>query len=376
MAKDVQTFEEAVEEMADRSKRLLDGREGIENGVFVEIRGNAGPRFTRELRKALTERNFTIADERDGRYVIDGVYAMGRVEGIAGITTKIVLDYRGPGLESITDQQSITVFTPEPLTPKTTQEIGEVHAVAAADLTAASLETTATQIKAQNGNPSTTPLDAEVRSSVLKEALENPAKHPPQIHGSVARFGEGSPYGIELLKESKEPGKYVTCALKMDDNARTPYVELQRGDRFAIVIRNDSGHPVAVALSLDGINHFEFSTQVEFKTLGKIIVRRESGFVQGWYIDEQELRKFEIMNWGQAAAGQLGRTSDVGMITATFFQTTNTGKASSPAVPATDAIGVGDSIKNEGTITRATIAEPLGIVSIRYKMGEPDDLPH
>jgi hypothetical protein len=64
------------------------------------------------------------------------------------------------------------------------------------------------------------------------------------------------------------------------------------------------------------------------------------------------------------------------MITATFFQTTNTGKASSPAVPATDAIGVGDSIKNEGTITRATIAEPLGIVSIRYKMGEPDDLPH
>lgn len=376
LAEEVKTLEQAVEVMANQSMNILKGRDGIEDGVFVEVRGDAGPKFTRELRAALTKRNLPLAQERDRHYVIDGIYAMGRVDGVSGITTKIVLNYLAPDLTPITEQNSLTIFTPEPLTSEATQEIAEVHAPAAVDLTAVSDETEATKVKAQNGNPATVPLKPENRSKVVKEALENPAEHPPQIQETVARFGKNSPYGIEIYKEAGGASRFTKCPLVIDPNARTPHVELERGDCFSVVVRNTSGRPVAVALSLDGINHFEFSTQEKFKDLGKLVVSKESGFIQGWYIDEQELRKFEIMDWGQAAAGQLGRVSDVGMITVTFFQVLDTGKSSSPPAPVADAVGVGASIKNEGQITRAVIGEPLGIVSIRYKVGHPPGLPN
>ncbi len=97
------------------------------------------------------------------------------------------------------------------------------------------------------------------------------------------------------------------------------YVEALEGREYAIHLRNPSPLRVAVALSVDGLNTIDARESTAAAARKWVIDAFGSLTIRGWQTSRSEARRFlftsEARSYGQA----LGRTANLGLITAVFF---------------------------------------------------------
>lgn len=132
------------------------------------------------------------------------------------------------------------------------------------------------------------------------------------------------------------------------------YVEAQKGREYAIRLHNPYGVRVAVALSVDGLNTIDARETTAADARKWVLGPNETVTISGWQTSQAEARRFEFTTEARSYGQALGKTANLGVISAVFFRervptivpfTSNEGagqrgpaqRSSAPAAPAAAA---------------------------------------
>jgi hypothetical protein len=105
------------------------------------------------------------------------------------------------------------------------------------------------------------------------------------------------------------------------------YVEALKGREYAVRLRNPYPVSVAVALSVDGLNTID-ARETTAKDASKWVIEPyQTITISGWQTSASEARRFEFTTEERSYGAALGRTANLGIISAVFFR-----ERSTPAV--------------------------------------------
>ena len=98
------------------------------------------------------------------------------------------------------------------------------------------------------------------------------------------------------------------------------YLEAVKGREYAIRLRNPYGVRVAVALSVDGLNSIDARTTSASEARKWVIDPYQTITISGWQTSRTEARRFEFTTEERSYGQALGRTANLGVISAAFFK--------------------------------------------------------
>jgi hypothetical protein len=99
----------------------------------------------------------------------------------------------------------------------------------------------------------------------------------------------------------------------------TTYVEALKGREYAIRLTNRTGERVAVALAVDGLNSIDAKHTSSRDARKWILAPWETITLSGWQTGTNTARRFVFTSESSSYGSWLGRTSDLGVISAAFF---------------------------------------------------------
>src|SRR5918993_2730283 len=98
------------------------------------------------------------------------------------------------------------------------------------------------------------------------------------------------------------------------------YVEAIKGREYAIRLRNPYGVRVAVALSVDGLNTIDARQTTAADARKWVLNPYETVTISGWQTSRTEARRFEFTTEEHSYGQALGKTANLGVISAVFFK--------------------------------------------------------
>jgi hypothetical protein len=100
----------------------------------------------------------------------------------------------------------------------------------------------------------------------------------------------------------------------------TLYVEALKGREYEIRLRNPFPVRVGVALSVDGLNTIDARHTSAAAARKWVLEPYESITISGWQTSLTDARRFEFTSEEQSYGTWLGKTNDLGIISAVFFR--------------------------------------------------------
>jgi hypothetical protein len=98
------------------------------------------------------------------------------------------------------------------------------------------------------------------------------------------------------------------------------YVEALKGRDYAIRMRNPYGVRVGVALSVDGLNTIDARQTTAASARKWILEPYQTVTISGWQTSRTEARRFEFTTEERSYGEALGKTDNLGVISAAFFK--------------------------------------------------------
>jgi len=98
------------------------------------------------------------------------------------------------------------------------------------------------------------------------------------------------------------------------------YVEARKGREYAIRLRNPYAVRVAVALSVDGLNTIDARETTAADARKWVLGPYETVTISGWQTSQTEARRFEFTTEARSYGHALGKTANLGVISAVFFK--------------------------------------------------------
>ncbi len=98
------------------------------------------------------------------------------------------------------------------------------------------------------------------------------------------------------------------------------YVEARKGREYAIRLRNPYPVRVAVALSVDGLNTIDARETTAADARKWVLGPYETVTISGWQTNDREARRFEFTTEARSYGQALGKTANLGIISAVFFR--------------------------------------------------------
>jgi hypothetical protein len=98
------------------------------------------------------------------------------------------------------------------------------------------------------------------------------------------------------------------------------YVEARQGREYAIRLRNPYAVRVAVALSVDGLNTIDARETTAADARKWVLGPYETVTITGWQTSRTEARRFEFTTEERSYGQALGKTANLGVISAVFFK--------------------------------------------------------
>jgi hypothetical protein len=135
------------------------------------------------------------------------------------------------------------------------------------------------------------------------------------VPGSLVMSASPAPYPsghVEILVDGTPQHRYP-------HDGRW-YVEALKGREYAIRMRNPYGVRVAVALSVDGLNTIDARETTAAAARKWVLDPYETVTISGWQTSRTEARRFEFTTEARSYGQALGKTANLGVITAVFFR--------------------------------------------------------
>ena len=119
-------------------------------------------------------------------------------------------------------------------------------------------------------------------------------------------------YAMEILVDGRPLPEYFA--------AGTKYVCALKGREYAVRLTNRTGERVAVALAVDGLNSIDAKHTSAHDAHKWILAPWETVTLSGWQTGSGTARRFVFTSESNSYGSWLGRTSDLGIISAAFFR--------------------------------------------------------
>jgi len=100
----------------------------------------------------------------------------------------------------------------------------------------------------------------------------------------------------------------------------TTYIEAREGREYSIRLRNHTGQRVAVALSVDGLNTIDAKTTKARDGRKWILGPWQTITLDGWQTTHSDARRFYFTTEEDSYGAWLGKTRNLGLISAAFFR--------------------------------------------------------
>jgi hypothetical protein len=121
-----------------------------------------------------------------------------------------------------------------------------------------------------------------------------------------------SPYSMEIVVDGR--------TLPVLPHRGTSYVEALRGREYAIRLTNHTGQRVAVALAVDGLNSIDAKHSTMRDARKWILDPWQTVTIPGWQTGSDTSRRFVFTSEAKSYGAWLGKTSDLGVVSAAFFR--------------------------------------------------------
>ncbi len=123
---------------------------------------------------------------------------------------------------------------------------------------------------------------------------------------------ERDAYSMEILVDGRPLEEYHA-------RGRT-YVEALENAEYSIRLTNRTGRRVAVALSVDGLNTIDARHTSAREGRKWILAPRQSIVLEGWQTASDTARRFYFTTEERSYGAWLGRTDNLGLVSAVFFR--------------------------------------------------------
>jgi hypothetical protein len=133
--------------------------------------------------------------------------------------------------------------------------------------------------------------------------------------GSSARTSPAAPVttpGVEILVNGVPQTRYA--------HKGRWYIEAFKGREYAIRLRNPYPVRVAVALSVDGLNTIDARDTSAKGARKWVLGPHETVTISGWQTSQTHARAFEFTTEERSYGQALGKTANLGIISAVFFR--------------------------------------------------------
>jgi len=122
---------------------------------------------------------------------------------------------------------------------------------------------------------------------------------------------ERSAYSLEILVNGVPLTEFAA--------RNTTYIEATEGAEYSIRLRNHSGQRIAVALAVDGLNTIDAKETTAKQASKWILGPYETVTLDGWQTGSDTARRFFFTTEDKSYGAWLGKTSNLGLITAAVF---------------------------------------------------------
>ena len=199
------------------------------------------------------------------------------------------------------------------LTDRSGKELLELQSRAIFDLTTIAAVTGVTMVAPVN----TSRIERDQAVDQALKTIQKPAKK-----GTMISASESSPYAIEILV-GPDPGsgtpdrsKYRARAANIDrDNLA--FLNIARGEVYAVRALNKSKFDAAMTLTIDGLNMFAFSDNKAYEFA--IIPAASEGIILGWHRNNEVSDAFQVSEYSKSAVfKQMPNSSSIGTIHVSF----------------------------------------------------------
>ncbi|MEW5975053.1 MAG: hypothetical protein AB1898_04495 [Acidobacteriota bacterium] len=100
----------------------------------------------------------------------------------------------------------------------------------------------------------------------------------------------------------------------------TTYIEALKNKEYTVRLTNPLGVRVAVALSVDGLNSIDARHTDAWSASKWVLNPYETITIQGWQMNQSQARQFFFTTEDKSYGAKLGKTQNLGVIAAVFFQ--------------------------------------------------------
>ena len=123
---------------------------------------------------------------------------------------------------------------------------------------------------------------------------------------------ERSAYSLEILVNGAPLTEFAA--------RNTTYIEATEGAEYSIRLRNHTGQRIAVALAVDGLNTIDAKETTAKQASKWILGPYETVTLDGWQTGSETARRFFFTTEDKSYGAWLGKTSNLGLITAAVFR--------------------------------------------------------
>lgn len=353
------SIDHACEQLAEAVKQQIESGDNgriVAVGAFsasANLQSAAGVGLSARIQKALASRGVTVG--LPGDVQLSGEFFEGRADPSDA--------FRGAnGLEPVTDGDAKTSFAIRiefRLRDKGNRElhVGIVNVFGSDVLELAGGTATIPAVGAGD--------DEEYKriDDAIAAGVESPAA---VVIGAETRPDPGSPFGVVIAARPGKAGAFEQRAPRAVDGRS--FVVLSREEEYLVRVRNGSSREVLVAITIDGLSPFTFTTDERFKqgTSYFVVAPGATYDVPGWFITTSESRAFEVSGYADSEAfKRLGASQSIGQISVAFFESKTPGER---PVARGDRVGtkLGQVIRKDYTAVQRVPGQALATITVRY----------
>jgi len=119
------------------------------------------------------------------------------------------------------------------------------------------------------------------------------------------------PFSVDVLVDGAPLAEYTARGVT--------YIEALEGREYSLRLSNNTGRRVAVALSVDGLNTIDAKTTTAHEASKWILDPYQTITIDGWQTSSTTARRFYFTSEAESYGGWLGKTRNLGIITAAVF---------------------------------------------------------
>lgn len=119
-------------------------------------------------------------------------------------------------------------------------------------------------------------------------------------------------FGLQVLVDGRPVPEYAAHGAR--------YIEAVKSKEYSIRLHNPLGVRIAVALSVDGLNSIDAGRTSARSAQKWVLGPYETVTISGWQTNMNQARRFYFTSEEESYAQWLGKTKDLGIITAVFFR--------------------------------------------------------